>query len=77
MEGLELLREADILCKINSVLIPGVNDHHLPEVNKAVRARGAFIHNIMPLISAPEHGTPLWIKRTTRSYFQRIERSTR
>ncbi len=57
MEGLELLREADILCKINSVLIPGVNDHHLPEVNKAVRARGAFIHNIMPLISAPEHGT--------------------
>ncbi|MGB3761069.1 MAG: nitrogenase cofactor biosynthesis protein NifB [Rivularia sp. (in: cyanobacteria)] len=57
MEGLELLREADILCKINSVLIPGVNDHHLPEVNKAVRERGAFIHNIMPLISAPEHGT--------------------
>ncbi|MBF2014805.1 MAG: nitrogenase cofactor biosynthesis protein NifB [Rivularia sp. T60_A2020_040] len=57
MQGLEMLREADILCKINSVLIPGVNDHHLPEVNKAVRARGAFIHNIMPLISAPEHGT--------------------
>jgi nitrogen fixation protein NifB len=57
MEGLELLREADILCKINSVLIPGINDHHLPEVNKAVRERGAFIHNIMPLISAPEHGT--------------------
>ncbi len=57
MEGLEMLREADILCKINSVLIPGVNDHHLPEVNKAVRERGAFIHNIMPLISAPEHGT--------------------
>mgnify|MGYP001794471591 FL=1 len=57
MEGLELLREADILCKVNSVLIPGVNDHHLPEVNKAIRERGAFIHNIMPLISAPEHGT--------------------
>ncbi|MEO0687436.1 MAG: nitrogenase cofactor biosynthesis protein NifB, partial [Cyanobacteria bacterium J06649_11] len=30
MEGLELLREADILCKVNSVLIPGVNDQHLP-----------------------------------------------
>lgn len=57
MEGLELLREADILCKVNSVLIPGVNDQHLPEVNKAIRERGAFIHNIMPLISAPEHGT--------------------
>ncbi|NJM18104.1 MAG: nitrogenase cofactor biosynthesis protein NifB [Richelia sp. RM2_1_2] len=57
MEGLEMLREADILCKVNSVLIPGINDHHLPEVNKAIRERGAFIHNIMPLISAPEHGT--------------------
>ncbi|MEO1432031.1 MAG: nitrogenase cofactor biosynthesis protein NifB [Cyanobacteria bacterium J06633_8] len=57
MEGLEALRDADILCKVNSVLIPGINDHHLPEVNKAIRERGAFIHNIMPLISAPEHGT--------------------
>ncbi len=57
MEGLEALRDADILCKVNSVLIPGVNDEHMPEVNKAIRDRGAFLHNIMPLISAPEHGT--------------------
>ncbi|MBE7382427.1 MAG: nitrogenase cofactor biosynthesis protein NifB [Leptolyngbya sp. SIO1E4] len=57
MEGLQALREADILCKVNSVLIPGINDEHMPEVNKAIRARGAFLHNIMPLISAPEHGT--------------------
>ncbi|NJL02552.1 MAG: nitrogenase cofactor biosynthesis protein NifB [Spirulinaceae cyanobacterium RM2_2_10] len=57
MEGLEALRDADILCKVNSVLIPGINDEHLVEVNKAIRDRGAFLHNIMPLISAPEHGT--------------------
>ncbi|MEB3359907.1 MAG: nitrogenase cofactor biosynthesis protein NifB [Synechococcales bacterium] len=57
MEGLQALREADILCKVNSVMIPGVNDEHLVEVNKAIRERGAFLHNIMPLISAPEHGT--------------------
>ncbi|MEB3229407.1 MAG: nitrogenase cofactor biosynthesis protein NifB [Leptolyngbyaceae bacterium] len=57
MEGLEALRDADILCKVNSVLVPGINDEHLPEVNKAIRDRGAFLHNIMPLISAPEHGT--------------------
>ncbi|MEO1148962.1 MAG: nitrogenase cofactor biosynthesis protein NifB, partial [Cyanobacteria bacterium J06638_22] len=57
MEGLQALREADILCKVNSVLIPGINDEHMPEVNKAIRDRGAFLHNIMPLISAPEHGT--------------------
>lgn len=57
MESLDALREADILCKVNSVMIPGVNDHHLAEVNEVIRSKGAFLHNIMPLISAPEHGT--------------------
>jgi nitrogen fixation protein NifB len=55
--GLEMLTERGILCKVNSVMIPGVNDKHLVEVNRAVKSRGAFLHNIMPLISAPEHGT--------------------
>ena len=55
--GLEMLTAQGILCKVNSVMIPGVNDKHLVQVNQAVKARGAFLHNIMPLISAPEHGT--------------------
>ncbi len=55
--GLEMLVARGVLCKINSVMIPGVNDAHLIEVNRAVKARGAFLHNIMPVISAPEHGT--------------------
>ena len=57
MQGLEMLTANGILCKVNSVMIPGVNDQHLVEVNRAVKSRGAFLHNIMPLISAPEHGT--------------------
>lgn len=57
MEGLQALQEADILCKVNSVMIPGINDQHLVEVDQEIRKRGAFLHNIMPLISAPEHGT--------------------
>ncbi|MCA1458193.1 nitrogenase cofactor biosynthesis protein NifB [Bradyrhizobium sp. BRP22] len=57
LQGLEMLTERGILCKINSVMIPGINDQHLVKVNKAVKSRGAFLHNIMPLISAPEHGT--------------------
>ncbi len=57
MLGLEMLTARGVLTKINSVLIPGVNDRHLIEVNKAVKARGAFLHNIMPLISEAEHGT--------------------
>ncbi|WP_024512259.1 nitrogenase cofactor biosynthesis protein NifB [Bradyrhizobium sp. ARR65] len=62
LQGLEMLTARGILCKINSVMIPGVNDRHLVEVNKAVKARGAFLHNIMPLISAPEHGTVFGLK---------------
>ncbi|VIO68645.1 FeMo cofactor biosynthesis protein NifB [Bradyrhizobium ivorense] len=55
--GLEMLSERGILCKVNSVMIPHINDDHLVEVNQAVKSRGAFLHNIMPLISAPEYGT--------------------
>ena len=57
MLGLEMLTARGILTKINSVLIPGINDEHLIEVNREVKKRGAFLHNIMPLISEPEHGT--------------------
>jgi nitrogen fixation protein NifB len=55
--GIELAVKAGMLVKVNSVLIPGINDHHLPLVHQAVKERGVFLHNIMPLISNPEHGT--------------------
>ncbi len=55
--GLEMLSARGILVKVNSVLIPGVNDAHLPEVSKIVKAKGAFLHNVMPLIAEAGHGT--------------------
>jgi len=57
MRGLDLLVAAGVLVKVNSVLIPGINDQHLREINLVVKSRGAFLHNIMPLISDPAHGT--------------------
>jgi nitrogen fixation protein NifB len=57
MEGLSALAEAGILVKVNSVLIPGVNDTHLGEVHDAVMSHGATLHNIVPLISDAAHGT--------------------
>ena len=57
MLGLEMLTARGILVKVNSVLIPGINDSHLSTVNAEVKKRGAFLHNIMPLISDPAHGT--------------------
>ena len=56
-KGLEMLAAKGILVKVNSVMIPGVNDEHLAEVSKVVKAKGAFLHNVMPLIAEPEHGT--------------------
>lgn len=57
MLSLELLKERGILTKVNSVMIPDINDEHLLEVNRVVKEKGAFLHNIMPLISDPAHGT--------------------
>ncbi len=57
LKGLDMLVARGVLVKVNSVMIPGVNDAHLVAVNRVVKERGAFLHNIMPLIARPEHGT--------------------
>ena len=56
-KGLEMLVAKGVLVKVNSVMIPGVNDEHLKEVSRVVKAKGAFLHNVMPLIAEAEHGT--------------------
>ncbi len=56
-KGLEMLVARGILVKVNSVMIPGVNDEHLKEVSRIVKQKGAFLHNVMPLIAEAEHGT--------------------
>ncbi|HET9911588.1 MAG TPA: radical SAM protein, partial [Anaerolineales bacterium] len=53
--GLLQLAEANILVKVNAVLIPGINDHHIVEIAQEVHLLGAFILNVIPLI--PVDGT--------------------
>ena len=57
LEGLDRLVAAGVLVKVNSVMIPGINDAHLADVNTELKARGVFLHNVMPLISDAAHGT--------------------
>lgn len=57
LAGLKAAVDAGMLVKVNTVLIPGVNDHQIEAVAKKVSDLGAMLHNIMPLISASEHGT--------------------
>lgn len=47
------IREAcarGITIKVNTVLVPGVNDEHIGEIARTVRSLGASRYNVMPLI---------------------------
>jgi nitrogen fixation protein NifB len=57
LAGIRTLVDRGILVKINTVLIPGINDEHITEVAKKIKELGVFIHNIIPLMSRPEYGT--------------------
>lgn len=57
MAGMSALLARGVLVKVNTVLIPGVNAGEVPAINRLVSEAGVFSHNVMPLISAPEHGT--------------------
>jgi nitrogen fixation protein NifB len=50
LEGLRKAARLGMLVKVNSVLIPGVNDTHLVKVAGVVKELGAYVMNIMPLI---------------------------
>ncbi|MGM0509108.1 MAG: nitrogenase cofactor biosynthesis protein NifB, partial [Fusobacteriota bacterium] len=54
-KGIKYLSENGVLCKVNIVMIKGINDEHIPEVVKKAKELGAFMTNIMPLI--PAEGT--------------------
>ncbi len=54
LAGVKKSSELGILVKINSVLIPGINDFHLVDISKKIKELGVHIHNIMPLIPLAE-----------------------
>jgi nitrogen fixation protein NifB len=49
-EGLALAVRAGLVVKVNSVLIPGVNDLELPAIAMLASEYGAHLGNILPLI---------------------------
>ena len=51
--AVKALAEAGITVKINSIIIPGLNDQHIEAVANFVRSLGAGIMNCIPLIPAP------------------------
>lgn len=55
-ESIKSLKQYGITVKINTVVVPRVNEHHVPEIAKYVADLGADIQNCIPLI--PVDGTP-------------------
>jgi len=53
LTGIRFLADNGILVKVNIVMIKDINAGHIPDVVKKVKALGAFVTNIMPLIPAP------------------------
>ncbi|MBN1133508.1 MAG: nitrogenase cofactor biosynthesis protein NifB [Methanosarcinaceae archaeon] len=51
LEGIKAAVDAGIVIKINTVLIPGINDHHVVDIAKKMNEMGVYIMNIMPLIN--------------------------
>jgi len=54
LEGLRRAAEAGLVVKVNTVLIPGVNDREITLIADKVSELGAFVMNIMPLIPQAE-----------------------
>jgi nitrogen fixation protein NifB len=54
LEALKKLKEAGITAKVNSIIIPGINDSHVITVASKVAELGADILNCMPYYSTTE-----------------------
>ena len=50
LDGVEKAAANGLVVKVNSVLIPGLNDEHIVEIAKEVKKRGAALMNVLPLI---------------------------
>ena len=51
LEGIQKAVAFGMTVKINTVLIPGINDKHIVELAKKMNEMGVYIMNIMPLIN--------------------------
>ena len=57
MEAIAALKAVHITVKVNSVVVPGINEAHLPHLAKKMRHLGVDLMNLLPLI--PVQGTAL------------------
>ena len=50
LSGIRRITELGVFVKINTVLLPGINDRHIAEIASAAAKAGASMINIIPLL---------------------------
>ena len=51
LDGIKAAVDAGVVVKVNTVLIPGINDKHVVEIARKLNELGVYIMNVMPLIN--------------------------
>lgn len=87
LTGIRRLVELGVMVKINSVLIPGINDHHLVDVARAVAKLGASRFNCLPLhpvastafgeLTEPTRAMTHSVRDACRDYLPQMEHCAR
>lgn len=87
LAAIRKLKEHDILVKINCIVIPGINDHHVEAVAAAMQELGADLLNCMamfpnvntPFADIPQPGkeTMHSIRNTAEQYLPQMRHCTR
>ncbi len=85
--AIKLLKEKDITVKINTVIIPGVNDEHAEEVARYAADLGADVQNCIPLmhvedtafegIATPEAGDMQALRFRTGKHLKQMSHCAR
>ena len=74
IEGIEKLKATGIVVKVNTIVIPGINDHHVTDVARCMADMGVDIQNLMQMY--PNEGTPFGsIKEPTTEEIQLLRQS--
>ena len=53
LDGIAVLKGRGVEVKINTVIVPGINDTHVEEIARVVAGLGADVHNLIPMTPVP------------------------
>lgn len=87
LKAIKELKSKGVTVKINTIVLPGINDNHIEEVAKTVAALGADVHNCIPFLPVedstfeslerPDHDTMQKARWQAGQYMQVVKHCAR